>query len=108
MLFFRFGVNDNIEDIDTFDLDDMPDGIYDASGEVEQDDDVGMSDMIIDNQPCFANKFEGYGDGCAIPTKSSYRSTEFGLKHFKCIPDRKYSCNNSSWSYGPVCIYHQE
>ena len=63
----------------------MPDGNYDASGEVEQGDDVGMFDMIIDNQPCFANKFEGYGDGCAIPTKSSYLSTEFGLKHFKNV-----------------------
>jgi hypothetical protein len=62
-------------------LDDLPDENYDASGEVT--DDVGMFDMVIENQPCYANKFEGFGNGCAIPTKSSYVSTEFALKHFK-------------------------
>ena len=84
--YFRPGANDNVCEVDPYGLDDMPQqpsNHYEASGEEETEDEVGYFDMQIENEPCWANRFEGYGEGCAIPNSSNYLTTEFCLRACK-------------------------
>ena len=59
----------------------MADGDYDADAEIESD--HAMFDSKIDGEPCWANNFAGYGEGCAIQTSKKYVTLEFVLNVFR-------------------------